>query len=351
MRALLLLLAGVAVALTAALALPGGADRAAAAPAPVGCEQRAEPGLAAFDPARDTIRGPFAIVTTARDVARQPAAAFRPRRGRLGGAKLPVALRAGHRATLSVTPGQRASVALQARPATRAATTIRAADAAVTYTSCPAGTPAYGGGTVGPITGWAGAVIVSGPRCVRLELAIDGVPQPEIALPLGRPCRDEVGAPRTRTVGCGDRSMAGFPDLFARPGGSLVAGPVAFSGLRTAQATTPAHLERLGWWKSPLLLRVGEQATVSVEPADRDVARLAYAPDEDRGATGFGALAHTLRLVGCASAARAGSRAGARPVTFWSGGFVLRRPACVDLRVTPAGRPSLLRRVGFATRC
>lgn len=177
---------------------PGAADeprRPQVAGAPVvSCAARAEPSVKEFDRRRDIIRGPFALVTLARDLPRLSRASYRPRGGRLKGVKLPVGLRAGHRATLRVSAAQSKQAALLYRPKTRAANRIQDGDQAVTFNPCQPETPAFStgvasGGTVGPITGWAGSLIVTGPRCVRLELRVDGERQPDIRLPLGRPCR------------------------------------------------------------------------------------------------------------------------------------------------------------------
>jgi len=163
---------------------------AVAATAPlVGCAARAEPNLKRFSRERDVVRGPLALVTIARDLPRLSRASYRPRDRRFPGVKLPVGLRAGHSATLSVAPNQRAHVALIYREETHDATRIGSGDAAVAFKSCPADTPAFTGGTVGPITGWAGALMITAPRCIRLQVRVDGRRQPDIKLPLGRRCR------------------------------------------------------------------------------------------------------------------------------------------------------------------
>ena len=194
MRPLLLTLAAVA---GAALAACGGADgEAAARPvadpgagAPVvGCASHAEPSLERFVRGRDTIRGPFALVTSASTLRRLRGESYRPKRGRDASVKLPVALRAGHRATLRVSPAQRRDAALMFTDRTRGARRVADADRTVVFEPCAADAPAFSGGVVGPITGWAGGMIVSGPRCVRLQLWIDGERSRDIRLPLRRRC-------------------------------------------------------------------------------------------------------------------------------------------------------------------
>src|SRR4051812_29870568 len=64
------------------------------------CGTHVEPSVARFDPKRDLIRGPFALVTIKRELPRLSGASYRPNAGRLPVVKIPVGLRSGHRATL-----------------------------------------------------------------------------------------------------------------------------------------------------------------------------------------------------------------------------------------------------------
>jgi hypothetical protein len=155
----------------------------------IACATRAEPGVARFDPKRDVVRGPFALVTIKRELPRLSGASYRPSAGRLPVVKLPVGLRAGHRSTLRVPATQRAHAALLFRQQTRNANRIQDGDRAVTFSPCPPDTPALSGGTVGRITGWAGALMLTGPGCIRLKLRVDGRRRPDLRLPLGRPCK------------------------------------------------------------------------------------------------------------------------------------------------------------------
>lgn len=161
----------------------------AVAPPVVGCAARVEPSVEGFDGRRDVIRGPFAFVTLARDIPALSRASYRPRHGRLAGVKLPVGLRAGHRATLRVKASQRHDAALLYRGRTRNANRIQDGDRAVTFKPCQPDEPGFSGGTVGPLTGWAGSLIVTGPRCIRLEVYVDGRRHSDVRLPLGRRCR------------------------------------------------------------------------------------------------------------------------------------------------------------------
>jgi hypothetical protein len=171
------------VVVSAVVAVPAGA-----APPVVGCANRAEPSVERFERQRDVIRGSFALVTVARDLPRLSQASYRRRAGRLAGIKLPVGLRLGHTATLSIAPSQRGHASLTYRPEARVAGRIEDGDNVVAFRSCRADTPAFTGKTVGPTTGWAGALNLTGPRCIRLQVRVDGRRQPDIRLPLGRQC-------------------------------------------------------------------------------------------------------------------------------------------------------------------
>jgi hypothetical protein len=153
------------------------------------CATHVEPSVARFDPKRDVIRGHFALVTIKRELPRPSGASYRPNAGRLPVVKIPVGLRAGHRATLRVSATQRVHAALLFRRETQNADRIQDGDRAVRFSPCPPGTRAFSGGTVGRITGWAGALMLTGPRCIRLKLRVDGRRRPDIRLPLGRPCK------------------------------------------------------------------------------------------------------------------------------------------------------------------
>lgn len=102
--------------------------------------------------------------------------------------KLPVGLRAGHAARLRVSTAQREQAALVYGRLNRTARRVQDGESAVSFKPCEADAPAFSGGTVGSLTGWAGGLIVTGPRCIRLELLVDGTRRPDIRLPLGRRC-------------------------------------------------------------------------------------------------------------------------------------------------------------------
>ena len=180
------------------------------------------------------------------------------------------------------------------------------------------------------------------PGCVRLKIWVDGAALDDVRLPFGRPCRP----PRDiRSMGCSDRSLASFPDAYSDPA-NLVVGPMTLVGGAQAAETASAEVIRdLGWWKAPLLLRQGEEAVLSVAWESRRVARIGWAT---------GPEGRAMRFVSCGTEVRTDSDVNTDRVTFWSGGFTLRRvPACVsfDLWWDAAGaRPAPAHPVRLAGR-
>lgn len=151
---------------------------------------------------------------------------------------------------------------------------------------------------------------------------------------------------------CAQQSTASFPSAGA---GDLVFGPLRFVGLRGIQEMTARELRKDGGFKSPALLATEHSATVSIDRAARRFARLRYGhhgPDEPTLAS----LPHTIRFVACKSSTGQTSYAGGKPVTFWSGFFMIAKsPRCVPLTVRidhgrvrhwrlPAGRGACGRR-------
>lgn len=202
MRPRPLVFAGLAVAVgagtVAAFAGTGGseltAERPATGPQASGprvvlrCADRAEPGPRGFTFRRDVVRGAFALIAV-RGIGRRPRGSFEPRDGRLSGTKFPVAVRAGHGAEVRIAPKDAHAAALLVGD-TRAADSVADGAPAARYAPCAADTPRFsGGGTVGPITGWAGALVVTGPRCVTLHVTVDGRRRRNVELPLGADCR------------------------------------------------------------------------------------------------------------------------------------------------------------------
>src|SRR4051812_32779671 len=135
---------------------------------------------------------------------------------------------------------------------------------------------------------------------------------------------------RAATVGCSQQAEARFRNVFHEER-SVHVGPLALSGARDIATIDRGLLERLGGYKTPLVLRPGRRVTIAVE---RDVARLAYGNSAGRE---FDRLPSTVRFKAC-NARRSTSRAGRQKVTFWPGAFVLKAGVqCLRLKITVGG--------------
>jgi hypothetical protein len=147
------------------------------------CASRAESGLFVhgiprFYRGRIVRAGPLLLI--AREYATQPRSVFAPvpkRPGRYYPQKLLVLVRAGKTLTASLPAGQRGFALLYGRshwgiPYSRG---YRLADGErrVTFHACPANTPSFVPGTRRPVGDWTefnGSVIVTGARCVTLDV-------------------------------------------------------------------------------------------------------------------------------------------------------------------------------------
>jgi hypothetical protein len=139
-----------------------------------------------------------------------------------------------------------------------------------------------------------------------------------------------------KTDACQHQSGASFPGLFSDPQ-SVVVGPFAFSRLRDAAKVSDDNIKRHGGWKSPAVLRIKHRAVVTIDKDARPYARLAYTHDD---AT-FRRQPHTMRFVACSKASDTLSDADGKPVTFWSGFFVVNKaPACVGIKIKVDRRPA-----------
>jgi hypothetical protein len=155
-----------------------------------------------------------------------------------------------------------------------------------------------------------------------------------------------------RTVACGDASIGRFNHPY-EGAVNVVAGPLALVGAGTlAQRATAAEIERVGGYKIPLLLRPNRSAVVSIDPRDRDVARLFYFHANYKRPA-FRTLPGAQRFQSCAPRAGANSKADGSPVTFWSGFFMLKTaPTCVRVKVAIDREPARVRTLRFGTsRC
>ena len=149
---------------------------------------------------------------------------------------------------------------------------------------------------------------------------------------------------------CASRSEADFPGAFTNPR-NLVVGPLVLVG---AAYTDPETVREFGGNKFPLLVEAGHVVTVRLARPAPTWVGLAYGPLPQ----GEGKLEDTYRSVTFAACrpgrptgeyspdGPSGSEADGRPVTFWSGFVLTRRPACIPLDVYVDDDPP--RRVGLA---
>jgi hypothetical protein len=91
--------------------------------------------------------------------------------------------------------------------------------------------------------------------------------------------------------------------------------------------------------KFPLLVRNGHRVTVELPTRTRKFAGLAYGP-LPQGEVLLRDAHRVVTFIACRRGARSGSSADGRPVTFWSGGVLVRSPRCVPLLVWIDAEPS-----------
>jgi hypothetical protein len=116
---------------------------------------------------------------------------------------------------------------------------------------------------------------------------------------------------------------------------------ITFAGLRLAE---DAPIRRDPYWKSGVAVRYGPPLTVEVSPP----ATLAYSDEVD----GPGEGSRAVRFEPCPPNTPSFSRDGSvGDETFFAGGFLVTRPACVMLTVRRAGQPTQRVPVGFGRRC
>jgi hypothetical protein len=140
------------------------------------------------------------------------------------------------------------------------------------------------------------------------------------------------------TIGCTMQSGADFPGAFQDPR-NLVAGPFAWLGARAEHVD--GEYGDVYRWKQPVLVRPGHTVRLRVGAA----ARLTY----DFDGWDFARSERTVVFKAC-SARRAMSHSDGRPVTFWSGGIVLKRPnACVPVEIRIDHRPVRRRVVAYGS--
>ena len=129
-----------------------------------------------------------------------------------------------------------------------------------------------------------------------------------------------------KVMRCSQQSGASFPGAYGDRG-NLVVGPFAWMGARR-QDGDGANGDTYRW-KQPVLVRPGHTVTLRGGAAARGFARLTYTA----AGWSFSRAVRTVVFKAC-PAAKAHSTTDGRPVTFWSGGIVMKRPAaCVPVEI------------------
>lgn len=291
---------------------------------------------------RNLVAGPLALIGGATFT---DAATVR----RFGGNKFPLLVRAGHTATVSLPPSARGVVSLGYGPLPEGrAIGVRDGHPAVTFEACSAAASSSTAG--GPVTFWSGFVMTSAPRCVALEVRVDGAAAPLLRhLELGRRC----AKPPPPLRDCASRGEGDGPQGVAPRPRDVVVGPIRFAGLRRVASRRELQLNRSGGVygvKAGAILPAGVRATLSIGRAARGWAALDYAPRRPGEPPRYGSA---VRFQACAADAPAFSYDGpVGPVTGFPGGFRVKRAGCVPVEVRVAGRPTARARIPFGVgRC
>jgi hypothetical protein len=140
-------------------------------------------------------------------------------------------------------------------------------------------------------------------------------------------------SPRGVVANCAMQSGASFPGAFTSSR-NLVVGPLVMIGARG----TPTFSSSFHGQKFPLLLKEGHRVTLELSLATRRGAALGYGP-LPQGDVGVAEAHGVVTFIACRRGA-SDSEADGKPVTFWSGGVLVKSPRCVPLRVWVDGAPS-----------
>lgn len=155
--------------------------------APVGavadCSTRSQaqfPG--AFKKASNLVVGPLALV----GAGGTPVFS-----AEFGGNKFPLLVKAGHRVTIELSVDTRRFAGLAYGPLPQGDVRLRDSHRIVTFIACPRGKPSGSSADGHLVTFWSGGVLAGSPRCVPLEVWIDGKREPRhVVVHLGtRTCR------------------------------------------------------------------------------------------------------------------------------------------------------------------
>ena len=135
------------------------------------CSRIAGPGgsLRDFALRRNLVVGPLALLGAGRTLSYVPA---------VGGNKIVVLVKGGHRVTLELPGAARPHVGLVFGKFASANVTPRQARRVVTFRACRRGESTAPWGDEWPVSGWMGGLVASSPRCVPLLVWVDDEPAP-----------------------------------------------------------------------------------------------------------------------------------------------------------------------------
>jgi hypothetical protein len=135
--------------------------------------------------------------------------------------------------------------------------------------------------------------------------------------------------PPVPPASCRHASSGEFASL--RAAGNVSVGPFAFVGVR-GYGAGPLSTRPGAWDKSAALVLPGHTVTIKISgPARRSSGFVGYG--SEGGGTSLADSRGSVTFTAC-TRARSTSRAGGRPVTFWSGGFAQPpTPACIPVDV------------------
>ena len=96
--------------------------------------------------------------------------------------KFPLLVRAGHRATVELSPRTRLGAGLAYGPLPQGETYLRDTYRVVTFVACKRGQHSWSSADGQPVTFWSGAVLARSPRCIPLLVWVDGERSPRRAV-------------------------------------------------------------------------------------------------------------------------------------------------------------------------
>jgi hypothetical protein len=138
------------------------------------CSTRSEASFPrVFSDPANLVVGPLALV----GAAYTPASTVL----QFGGNKFPGLVRAGHRATVELSPRTRTVAGLAYGPLPQGEVHLRDAHRVVTFIACRRGEPSGSSADGKPVTFWSGFVLTRSPRCVPLRVWVDAERAPRRA--------------------------------------------------------------------------------------------------------------------------------------------------------------------------